>query len=183
MQVLWVNMITAVTLAIALAFEPGEADVMWRPPRPPAQGLFNVFVVRRLLLVGVVGISAAFWLFFRYRDVDIEVARTLVVTMLVWMETFYLFSCRRLRVPLWMNGWLQGITPALIASAAVLLMQWAFTTAPWLQQLFHTQPLTAVQWLDAAFAGLLVTVAVELEKIFSWAVGGRRLLASSKTEG
>ena len=174
-QVLWVNMITAVTLAIALAFEPGEADVMWRPPRPPTQGLFNAFVVRRLLLVGVVGISAAFWLFFRYRDVDIEVARTLVVTMLVWMETFYLFSCRRLRVPLWMNGFVRGIAPALLASVAVLLMQWAFTTAPWLQQLFHTQPLTAVQWLDAAFAGLLVTVAVELEKVVARALVGAGL--------
>ncbi|MGR5471479.1 cation transporting ATPase C-terminal domain-containing protein, partial [Vibrio astriarenae] len=34
-QILWVNMVTAVTLALSLAFEPKEPKLMQRPPRPP----------------------------------------------------------------------------------------------------------------------------------------------------
>ncbi|MDA1108160.1 MAG: HAD-IC family P-type ATPase [Proteobacteria bacterium] len=39
-QILWVNMVTAVTLALALAFEPAEADVLRRPPRDPRAPIF-----------------------------------------------------------------------------------------------------------------------------------------------
>jgi magnesium-transporting ATPase (P-type) len=38
-QVLWVNMVTAVTLGLALAFEPAEEELMQRPPRPPDEPL------------------------------------------------------------------------------------------------------------------------------------------------
>nr|BFF12088.1 hypothetical protein GCM10025699_33910 [Microbacterium flavescens] len=35
-QVLWINMVTALTLSLALAYEPAEKGVMTRPPRTPA---------------------------------------------------------------------------------------------------------------------------------------------------
>jgi magnesium-transporting ATPase (P-type) len=38
-QILWVNMVTSVTLAVALAFEPPEPGAMQRPPRPPGERL------------------------------------------------------------------------------------------------------------------------------------------------
>ena len=40
-QILWVNMVTAVTLALALAFEPGEPAVMDQPPRPAQEALLT----------------------------------------------------------------------------------------------------------------------------------------------
>ncbi|HEY9150944.1 MAG TPA: HAD-IC family P-type ATPase, partial [Gammaproteobacteria bacterium] len=43
-QVLWVNMVTAVTLALALAFEPTEPGVMKRPPRPPNTPILSGFL-------------------------------------------------------------------------------------------------------------------------------------------
>ena len=42
-QILWINMITTVTLGLALAFEPAEQDVMARPPRPPDEPLLSGF--------------------------------------------------------------------------------------------------------------------------------------------
>ncbi len=40
-QILWVNMVTAVTLAMALAFEPMEAKIMERQPRKPGEPILN----------------------------------------------------------------------------------------------------------------------------------------------
>jgi magnesium-transporting ATPase (P-type) len=37
LQILWLNMVTAVTPALALALEPAGTDVMRRPPRPPRE--------------------------------------------------------------------------------------------------------------------------------------------------
>jgi hypothetical protein len=42
LQILWVNMVTAVTLALALAFEPSEEGIMRRPPRPPDEPIISV---------------------------------------------------------------------------------------------------------------------------------------------
>ena len=163
-QILWVNMITAVTLAIALAFEPGEPDIMKRPPRRPGRGLVSGFVLRRILVVGAAGTAVVFWMFASHADSSVEEARTLAVTTLVLIETFYLFSCRRLYAPAWANRAWQGILPALLACSMVLLMQWAFTASTVMQALFDTVSLSLAGWGMACFWALSVVVVVELDK-------------------
>jgi len=62
-QILWVNMVTTVTLAIALAFEPPEPGVMRRPPRPPAESLVTRLLLARIGFVGVLLTAATFTTF------------------------------------------------------------------------------------------------------------------------
>ena len=50
-QILWVNMVTAVTLALALAFEPGEPAVMDQPPRPAQEALLTRPLLTRIVFV------------------------------------------------------------------------------------------------------------------------------------
>jgi magnesium-transporting ATPase (P-type) len=47
-QILWVNMITAVTLALALAFEPSEKGIMRRPPRDPDEPIVSGYLLWRI---------------------------------------------------------------------------------------------------------------------------------------
>src|SRR5512146_978916 len=100
-QILWVNMVTAVTLSMALAFEPSEAGVMHRPPRSPAEPLLNRFLLWRILFVScmmVIG-SLGFFLWEQALGASIEVSRTVAVNALVMGEIFYLFNCRYLLAP------------------------------------------------------------------------------------
>src|SRR5690606_1251481 len=53
LQILWVNMVTAVTLALALAFEPAEAGLMQRPPRDPRQPLLSGLLLWRIVFVSL----------------------------------------------------------------------------------------------------------------------------------
>ena len=165
-QILWVNMITAVTLALALAFEPIERGVMQRPPRRPHEPLLSRFLLWRLafvssiLLAGVFGMFAAEWA----ADAGIEQARTVAVNTLVAFEIFYLWSARHLLAPALSREGLLGSRPALVAIALVIAFQLAFTYAPPMQRLFQTAPLEPAAWLRIVAVASSVLVLVELEK-------------------
>ncbi|MCH8543410.1 MAG: HAD-IC family P-type ATPase [Alcanivorax sp.] len=173
-QILWVNMITAVTLALALAFEHGESGLMRRPPRRPDEGLVTPLLLRRLALVGVVGTLLVIGQFLRYQE-DLMLARNMAVLTLVFVEIWYLFCCRRLSAPLWAEPSLRGLMPATIAVAAVLVLQWLYTVLPPMQALFESQALPAALWLEAAVVALLVPLLVEIDK----AIGRRASKAGS----
>ena len=170
-QILWVNMITAVTLALALGFEHGEQDLMQRPPRPPGQGLVSPLLLGRLLWVGTLGTALVFWQFSRFADTDLDLARNVAVLTLVWIEITYLFACRRLSAPAWSQLSLAGLLPALIAMLVVLLLQWLFFVVPVMQTLFASRPLGPVFWAQAAAVALVLLLAVETEK---WLLRRRR---------
>jgi magnesium-transporting ATPase (P-type) len=172
LQILWVNMVTAVTLALALAFEAAEGDVMARPPRRPDEPLLSGLLAWRVLLVSLLLVAATFGLFlWRSAAGDaVEAARTAAVNGLVAGQAFYLASTRRLSGP----PSLRGARPALVAVALVLGLQLLFTYAPPLERLFDTAALGAEAWLGVIAAGVLVLLAVELEKRMLNASAGAR---------
>jgi magnesium-transporting ATPase (P-type) len=165
-QILWVNMITAVTLALALAFEPAERSVMQRPPRDSDEPILSAYMVWRILLVAVVMVAGTFGLFVWERETGatVETARTVAVNTLVVFEIFYLLSSRYEIAPVLTREGLCGNRYVLWAIGLVLIFQLLFTyTAP-MQYLFRTEPLSAVAWARIVVVGLSVLLIVELEK-------------------
>ena len=72
LQILWINMTTAVLLGMALAFEPIQRDVMGRPPRAPGAAILDTVLIRRIVLVGVLLLVASFGLFLRWRGLGAD---------------------------------------------------------------------------------------------------------------
>ena len=97
-QILWVNLVTSVTLGLALAFEPPEPGVMSRPPRRPDAPLLSPFMLWRVVLVSSIFASVTLGLLCHVpgRGDGIDTARTLVVNAVMAMEVAYLFSVRHL---------------------------------------------------------------------------------------
>jgi magnesium-transporting ATPase (P-type) len=170
-QILWINMITAVTLALALAFEPPESDVMRRPPRDPREPLIGPFLLWRLTYVSAILVVGTFGLFVWVRALgaELEFARTVAVNTLVIFEAFYLLNSRYLHAPVMNRRGLFGNHYALWAIALVVLFQLLFTyTAP-MQALFGTVPLDATTWGVIVLVGSSVFFFVELEKLlYGW---------------
>lgn len=168
-QILWVNMVTSVTLAIALAFEPAESDVMARPPRSISEPIVAPFGLWRMVLVTILMVVTALGLFIYdiAQDVPIEVARTTAVNMIVMAEVFYLFNARYLRASSLSIEGLFGSRPVLIAIGIALLLQVAFTYLPLMQVLFETRGLSFVDWMRIVLIGVLIFLIVELEKAVS----------------
>jgi len=165
-QILWVNMVSSVVLAMTLAFEPAEPDIMKRPPRPAREPILSGFVVWRVIFVSILFSAGIFGLYAHARANGAEVAeaRTLAVNALVVMEIFYLFSVRYLTNPsLTLRGVL-GTRPVLIAVAAVTVLQFLFTYAPFMQFFFQTEPLSLLDGLKTIGVGIALLIVLEIEK-------------------
>jgi magnesium-transporting ATPase (P-type) len=166
-QILWINMITAVTLALALAFEPPERNVMQRPPRNPKEPILSGFLIWRIIFVSLILVIGTFGLFLWEREhgASIELARTVAVNTLVAFEIFYLFSARYLLAPsLTMEG-LFGNRYVLYAIGLLILMQLGFTYLGPMQTLFATTALSIDAWLRVIVVASSVLFMVEIEKM------------------
>jgi len=165
-QILWVNMITAVTLALALAFEAAEKTIMSRPPRRPDEPLLSAPLVWRIAYVSALMVIVTMMLFSwqMARLPDPETARTVAVNAMVAGEIAYLWNVRRLHDTVLTPSGLFGSRPVLIAIVLVVGFQMLFTYWGPMQFLFDTRPLDATAWAMIAGGGLTILLAVELEK-------------------
>jgi calcium-translocating P-type ATPase len=166
-QILWVNMITAVTLALTLAFEKAEQNVMERPPRNPSEPLLSGFLIWRIAFVSLILVIGTFGLFIweREQGSSIELARTVAVNTLVMFEIFYLFNARHLFAPSLTREGLLGNRYALYAVGMLALMQLAFTYTTPMQVLFGTTAIGMMAWIRIVAIASTVLILVELEKM------------------
>ncbi len=182
-QILWVNMVSSVVLAMTLAFEPAERGVMHRPPRPASEPILSGFVLWRVGFVSLLFCGGIFGKFAlaQAQGSSIEEARTIAVNTLVVMEIFYLFSVRYLHAPSLTWKGLFGTRPVLIAISAVTALQFLFTYAPFMEAFFGTRPLSLIQGMQIVAVGIAVLLILELEKRAVGAWRGQRS-AAARTE-
>ncbi|MDF0543880.1 HAD-IC family P-type ATPase [Sphingobium sp. H39-3-25] len=172
-QILWINLVLAVTLGLVLAFEPNEPGTMARRPRPASAPLLSPFMLWRVLLVSVLLAGLALGVFFHTlgQGRDLETARTMVVNMLVVAEIFYLFNVRYLHMR--SLTWRGAIgTPAVLgAIAVVVLAQLLYTYAPFMQAIFESRSLTLGDGGLIIVLGLALFFCLEGEKLLMRRLG------------
>lgn len=175
-QILWINMTTAVLLGLMLAFEPKEPGIMLRPPRDPRAPLLSASILLRIALVSLLLFVGAFGLFewmLRFGAASLEQARTAAVHVLVMGELFYLFNCRSLKYSMFRLGPFRN-RAVLLGVAAMLLLQLLLIYTPLMNRLFHTEPLGGGVWGLILVFGTLLYCIVEVEK-WAWRrYGGAR---------
>lgn len=165
-QILWVNMITAVTLGIALAFEPADEETMRRAPRKrnePILGgemLWHISFVALLFIAGVFGM----YHYALAQGSEIDYARTVAFNTLVIMEIFHLFYIRNMHSRRLTLKMLRGTKALWIAVGVVVVAQLAATYMPLMQGVFATQALELDEGLLIVGVGVLLFVIVESEK-------------------
>jgi len=175
-QILWVNMVTAVTLALALAFEPAERDIMTRPPRDPDAPILGGAAIERIALVALLIGGATIAVFFREygSDGNIDLARTVAVNTLVFGQLFYLFNVRFLRQHSFRKEVFTKNPVSWVFVGALLVFQLLFVYAPFMNTLFGSAPLPVRDWLIPIAVGFTVFLVVEGEKAFTRSHAARR---------
>ena len=165
-QILWVNMITAVTLALALAFEPSEPNIMQRPPRDSHEPLLTGLFIWRISFVSFILVFGTFGLFLweLEQDSSVEFARTVAVNTLVMFEIFYLFNSRYITANVLNVNGLMGNRYALMAVGILIIFQLMLTYLVPMQSLFGTTGLDLDAWLRIILVASSVLFLVELEK-------------------
>jgi magnesium-transporting ATPase (P-type) len=165
LQILWINMTTAVLLGLMLSFEPVEKGLMQRPPRPPAAPILDRPLIARIVLVSVLLLVGAYGLFLLElrQGHSLAEARTVAVNVFVVVEMFYLFNCRSLTrsfvsVGVFSNPWVW------VGSGIMLLLQLLLTYLPVMNRLFGTAPIGVTEWGWIFLFGWLASMIVGAEK-------------------
>lgn len=167
-QILWVNMVTSITLALAISFEPHELDVMRRPPRRVDRPLLDRFGIWRLVFISallVIFVFGSFFWMLTYRGASLELSRTLAVNALITGQIFYLLNSRFLLDSCFSWRALTGNKWIPISIATVIVLQLLFTYAPFMQYLFGSEGLALRHWLWLLLGGMAFFTIVELEKL------------------
>ena len=165
LQALWLNLTTAGALGLALAFEPKEPGIMAHPPRAGDTPLFSGELLWRTVLVGLLLVLSAFGLFHHLLEQGRppEAARTAAVTVMVAVQTAYLFLCRSHHRPFWkVNFFSNPFVPLgalCMAGLSALFIWWK----P-LAGLFGAAPLTPREVGLTAACGVAAFWLIALEK-------------------
>lgn len=165
-QILWINMTTAVLLGLMLAFEPKENGIMLRPPRSSKEPILTNPVIFLICFVGFLLCLGAFGLFEMAvragRSED--VARTIASSVFVFGELFYLFNCRSLQQSIFKIN-LFSNKPLIAGVLLMTLLQVAFVYVPFMNTAFQTAPITLADWGYIIGVGMAIMFIIEIVKI------------------
>ncbi|GAB6939529.1 cation-transporting P-type ATPase [Isoptericola variabilis] len=173
-QVLWINMITAVTLSLGLAYEKAEPDVMSRPPRDPKASILDAAFVRRILIVSVLIGGATLVVFYaeRAQGAPLAEAQTTAVTMLALGQLAYLFNCRFLDRSSLTVDVLRGNRVIWLSAVALIALQCVFVYAPFMHDWFDAAPIGLEEWGKTLGLAIVVFLLVEVVKAVGRARAG-----------
>lgn len=165
-QILWVNLITAVTLGLALAFEPTESGTMRRPPRPRDAPLLTGGLVWHIVLVSSLFLFAVFGIYAYAMDrgYDQALARTMAMNTLVVLEIFHLFFIRNIHGTSLTWDAAKGTKVVWACVFIVTAAQFAITYLPPLQSAFGTRNVSLFDGLLIIAIGVVFFALIEIEK-------------------
>ena len=182
-QLLWINLVAAVALALPLAFEVKEPDIMDRPPRRPDAPLFNTFVVFRVVLVSILMTAGTIVLFTMAYNQDLaggvretlalSRAQTIAVTFVIFFQVFYMIHCRSLKDNLAKIGFFSNPT-VFWGIGVILALQALFVYLPIMQRIFRTAPLGLQDLGLTALAAFVIVPVITVEKWVRSRLGARR---------
>ncbi|PWF43983.1 cation-transporting P-type ATPase [Massilia glaciei] len=165
-QILWINLITASTLGVALAFEPTEENTMRRAPRARNESLIGATLAWHIGLVAVLFLCGVFGIFSYAigRGYPLELARTMALNTLVVMEIFHLFFIRNIYGTSLTWRAVRGTRAVWTTVAIVTLAQFAVTYAPPLQAVFSTAAVPLLDGMLIVGVGVAMFAIIEIEK-------------------
>ena len=165
-QILWINLVTAVTLGLALAFEPTEENTMRRPPRPRHEPILTGHLAWQIVLVSVLFFAGVFgvYAYATGRGYSLELARTMAMNTLVVMEIFYLFFIRNFYGTSLTWEAVRATRVVWTTVIAVTAAQFAVTYAPPLQYVFGTEAVSLTDGMIIVGIGVLLFAITEVEK-------------------
>jgi magnesium-transporting ATPase (P-type) len=167
-QILWINMTTAILLGLPLAFEPMHPNAMMRRPRNVRKPVFTRDLIGRTLTVSALLVMSAFVVFHLLAGDEtdplaLRAAQTAAANTFVVMQMFYLFNCRTISGPVSRVGWFSNPW-VWAASVTMMAFQMAFTYLPFMNEIFHTAPVPLDVWVIAIASGAVMSVVIAIEK-------------------
>ncbi len=164
-QILWVNLVEDGLPDFALAFEPGEKEVMKDPPRKLEEPILNQEMKVLIFIIGIITDLILFGLFLWLWKTthDLVYIRTMIFAALGVDSLLYVFSCRSLRHSIFQKN---PLTNKLLVLAVVIGFTMIFLAlyTPFFQTILRTQALSLKDWSILIGLGIFEIIAIEITK-------------------
>ncbi|MFT8460276.1 MAG: HAD-IC family P-type ATPase [Liquorilactobacillus ghanensis] len=166
-QLLWINMVSALTIQFAFIFEPIEKGIMARGPRQIGQGILNKSDIAEIayvsLLIAGLGIGA-YDLLVGF-GVPALVGSTMTLNIIIFGKIFYLFNLRTRQLVFSRSFFKNKM--AFVIIGVLLLLQLVIIYLPFMQDVFYTtDPGLLWGWGVPLIAGIIVLIVTEINKMF-----------------
>lgn len=176
-QILWVNMVTTITLSYALGFEKASGDTMNRPPRETKKGILSGYSFFRILYVSLLIMIPAYFLSMRFEGAALQ--QTILLQSIVLGQAVYMINCREMFDPAINRRFFENKF-LFISLGILLVLQLGVIFLPLGQQLIGTTALNLAQQLVILGNALLLFLVVEIEKRISKGIFRRKEKAVSR---
>jgi Ca2+-transporting ATPase len=169
-QLLWINLVATVALALPLAFEAKEPNVMNRPPRNQDTPVLSRFVITRTFVAATLMTIGAVGLFLWEYNANGETVdamkkgQTMAVTTVIMFQVFYVLECRSLKDSMLSIGLWSNMT-VFVGIAALLLLQLGYIYLPFMNAIFGSLPLSPKDLLVATAVGMIILPVISAEKL------------------
>ncbi|MCB5952524.1 HAD-IC family P-type ATPase [Enterococcus sp. BWT-B8] len=170
-QILWVNMVTTITLSYALGFEQAHPKIMQRMPRDPKEPILSGYSLFRILYVSLLITIPAYLLSMQYDSIQVQ--QTLLLQNIVLAQAFYMINCRELLDPA-INKNLFKNRALFISLGCLVILQGAVLLLPIAQNMIGTTALSLSQHLPILLNTLIIFLVVEVEKLVSKKIKARK---------
>ncbi|MFH5811961.1 HAD-IC family P-type ATPase [Companilactobacillus sp. FL22-1] len=164
-QLLWINMVSAITIQFALIFEPAEAGIMKRKPRKTGSKLMNRHDVFQMTYVAllIAAVSLIIDIYLNNQGVSEIISSTTMVNTLIIGKIFYLFNIRTPKLAL--SKELFSNSKVFVFVGLMLILQLILTYVPFMQEIFSTGAIGLTEWAMAIAAGAIVLIITEIDKL------------------
>ncbi|WP_334330085.1 HAD-IC family P-type ATPase [Companilactobacillus sp. HBUAS59699] len=163
-QLLWINMVSAITIQFALTFEPAEEGIMNRKPRETGGKLMskhNIFQVTYVSILMAI-ISLVIDSYLRGNGVSAIISSTTMVNVLIVGKIFYLFNIRSNK-PVLSKDFFSN-PKAFYFIGLMMILQLILTYVPFMQNIFYTGSIGIMEWSLAILGGIIILSVAELDK-------------------
>ena len=166
-QLLWLNLVTNGIQDVALAFEPGEGDVLNRRPRSPREPIFNRLMVERTILgaavMGGVGFGTYYWMLNAGQS-EFS-ARNALLLLMVLFENIHIGNCRSESKSVFQLS--PCSSPVLlVGTLSAFLLHLIMMHLPVGNILLSTEPVNLKTWGLLIALSLTVLVVMEIHKVW-----------------
>ena len=166
-QLLWINMVSAITISFAFVFEPAENDIMNKNPRKKSDSIIKSQDTIRILYVAtmIAGLGLIISQHLTSLGISQNIVSTVTLNIVVFCKIFYLFNIRTDHSAISKNLFTNKV--AFLVVGILISLQMAITYMPQMHIIFRTASLQITDWLYPFYCGLILFSIVEIEKFLS----------------
>ena len=165
-QLLWLNLVTDGLQDIALSFEKNSDNVMKEKPRKTRESLFSKDLILEVLILGLTISLIVFgvWKYLMDKNVDIVIARSVVMMLMVIIQNINVLNCRSEKNSIFKTS-LKDNPLIIFVIIGSILLQLLISYIPFTAKIFKIVPLSLLTTLKVFGLSFTIIIVFEIYKL------------------